>query len=217
MPKTFTIERGKMGWLLQAELNVASHSHQRAGHCSICLSKEKKKKIHDKNADTKEAMRRTIYRACLERNCDENATVHRFTTILFYKWCLATATKMRESTPVTAEGKGESEDTFQKALKIELVLLRSCRKTSLCHSSQSHHGKRTTAWLLPEEERTAFYPGPTGPRASEWHRQHLIPGVKLWDVVVQRNHRSLADQFISIWKTHSPNTEHHHPEGSCGQ
>lgn len=51
----------------------------------------------------------------------------------------------------------------------------------------------------------------------EWHRQRSIPGGELWDAVVKRNHGPLTDQFIRIWKTHSPNTEHHHPEGSCGQ
>lgn len=208
-----------MGWLLQAKLNVTSHNQQEAGDHSICLSKEhaKEKRSHNKNAATKEATRKSIYRVWSKRNCDEDATVHHCTMTLFYKWCLTTATKMRETRPVMAEEKGQSEGTFQKALQIELVSLRSCRKTSLCDSTQSHHGKRTMAWFLPEEERTVFYPGPTGARASEWHRKPSIPGSKLWDAVVKRNQGPLTDQFRSIWKTHFPNTGHHCPEGSCGQ
>lgn len=120
---------------------------------------------------------------------------------------------MRASRPVMAEGKGENEDTSQKALQIELVSLRSCRKTSLCDSPQRHYGKRTMAQLLPEEERAVFYPGPTGPRASEWHREPSIPGGKL----LKKQTRPLTDQFHGIWKTHFPKTGHHHPEGSCGQ
>lgn len=219
MLKMLVIERWKTGWLLQAKLNVTSHNQQGVGHRSICLSKghEEEKRIHNKNAATKEAMRKSVYRAWVERNCDENATVHRCTTILFYKWCLTTATKMRHSRPVIAKGKGETEDPLQKPRQIELVSLRSCRKIFLCNSPQSHHGKRTMAWLLPEEKRTVFYPGPTGTRAFEWHREPSIPGGKLWPVLVKRNQGSLTDQFCGIWKGHFPDAGHHSPEGSCGQ
>lgn len=42
-----------------------------------------------------------------------------------------------------AEGEGESEDTLQKALQIELVSLILCWKTFICDSPLNNRSKRT--------------------------------------------------------------------------
>lgn len=192
-----------MGWLLQAKLSVTSHKHQRVGHHSIHLFEQTWERTHNKNAVTKEATRKSIG-VWVKMNYDESTIVHCCTILLFYKWCLTTATKVRLSGPVMANKKVK---TYSKS---------HC----ILNWSWDLVGKPPFVILLratvARESWHDFYlrkKGPAGARVSERYTEPCIAHGNLWDVAVIRNQGPLTDRFCSIWKTHFPDTEHQHSEG----
>lgn len=134
-----------MSWLLQVKFSVISHNQQGVGHRSICLSKEHEKEENPQQKKMLPQKRRPQEKEPTESGSKgvvmkiSNTTGHCCTIILlyftsdhhiiiFYKWRPTRGTKRRKGRLVMAKGEGESEDTLQKALQIELVSLILCWK-----------------------------------------------------------------------------------------
>ena len=209
-----------MGWLLQVKLNVTSHNQQGVGHHSICLSEEheKENRIHNKNAATKEAMRKSIYGVWFEMNCDENATVHCCTIILYFtsdawlqlqRWERAGQSWLRENGKVRTHSKRHCKlnwrpwDLAGKSLFV--ILLRATMARESWHDFYLRKKGQCFIQVLLQLEHLNDTRGLQCQAVScelQWLKENQGP---------------LTEQFRSLWKTHFPDTGHHHPEGSCGQ
>lgn len=198
MLKMFLIERGKMGWLLSSQAQCYKSQRARSWwpfHLSEQRTWERKPKtVHNKNASTKEAMRKKHLQSVGLKELWWNARALRCTGMLFNKWCLTTAAKVRESRPVMAEEQRKAKTHSKRHCKFYWSPWDPAQKPLFASLLKATRAREP--WHDFHLRKKVFDPGPAGAWVSEQHRELFMPGGKLWAAAVKRNQELLPDQLL---------------------